>query len=463
MFNTSELNRAYYDLSEFLPQYKILILYGGRNSSKTHSTMQFLMKLLWNSEHNGIWYRKYGAVLKEKAYQPFVDLAKSKGILTHLKPVFHNLKKEILFPKGNRLLFDHVEDGKSKGSANITYVIIDEIDQLSQEEFMGVITSFRGNDDIRFIFMFNPVSEFHWLKPTFFDNNKENEEPLFKRMSKRIKYTIEDNKHATESDYQVLDALKDQNKNEYNIQRLGKWGSISVEDPFIDAFNYNTHVVQGTVPFFTDYPLIISFDFGKVESCTVGQYFDEMDIESDISLSRYFTKEGVGGMTRIRDYRVGDSQSNVLVILEAIVAEFGTDVEYEIVGDTSGGSDAHSKFAEIRRLMADLGCPFTHFPRRIKPIHIASRAVTNWCLRSMEDNYKISTNCKVLINDLTSVRVDPYGNINKADCVHRNIGHLLDASRYVDFIYTVKEFYRKNSYYSDNYLGKSVTTYLAYN
>ena len=464
MFNTQELNKAYYDLSQSTQDNLFTILYGGRNSGKSHSAIQWVLKKLWNTSDSAIWYRATSTILKEKAYQPIVSVASQKGVEKHLKCTFHNLSRQITFPKGNRLLFDYIEEsGKSKGTAGITYIIIDEVDQITLAEFLGVVTSYRADPNIRFILMFNPVSDKHWLKKTFFDNMDDGTEPRFKKLCKTFHYTIEDNKFATALDYDMLDALQDQDKNQYRIQRLGEWGSLSIDDPFVDAFSYNVHVVEDNVMYFPDYPLIISFDFGKTESCTIGQYFHDYDIESDPQLQKYFTKEGVGGMTRIRDYRVGGSQSNVDVILNSIVAEFGNDVEYEIIGDTSGGSDPYSKFSEIRRLMEDLGCAFLHFPKRIKPKHIASRAVTNWLFRTLGSNYKVSINCPTLIDDLMGVRVDEYGNINKADCVLKNIGHCMDSSRYIDFNYAVKDFHRHNIYYAEEHLGKQITTFLDYN
>ena len=461
MWNPQELNRAYYDLSQSVKDKPITILYGGRNSSKSHSVMQWLSLRLWNEDANAVWYRKNSLVLEKKAYQPMVDVLASKGLKEHVTCTFYTLKREITFPQGNKLIYDHCQNAAmSKGMANVRYVIIDEIDQLTLEDFMGIVTSYRGDDKIRFIFMFNPVSERHWLKKVFFDNKADGEAGMFKKMTNAFKYTIEDNKFATAMDYDILDALQESDTNQYRIQRLGEWGTVNIEDPFIDGFDYNTNVVEAEIPFFRNYPLILSFDFGKTENCVVGQHFNDYDIQSDESLMRYFKHHDRGAVTRIANYRVGGSQSNIDVIIQKIVDRFGVDNEFHIMGDTSGGSDPYSRFVEIRRILEDKGAGFLHFPKRVKPTHIANRAVTNWSMRHYGTNYQIAHECGTLIDDIMQVRVDELGKIDKADCIRMDKGHLLDCMRYMDFIYEVRNFYLSNTYFVENTLRGAITTHV---
>jgi phage terminase large subunit len=389
-----------------------------------------------------------------------MDVIDHKGLSQYVTGIFHNSKREITFPNGSTVIFDHCQDsGKSKGYANKKYVIIDEIDQFSLMDFIGTVSSFRGDEGIRFIFLFNPVSDRHWLKKVFFTEIGDDGSDLYIKNTNSFHYTIEDNKFATEMDYAILDGLKNIDINQYRIQRLGQWGTINVDNPFLDAFSYSDNVVEGDIPFFTNYPLCIGFDFGKTESCVVGQHFQDYDIESDIALSSYFEK-GRNAITRIRSYRVGGSSSNVGVIVRQIVEEFGTNTEYYITGDTSGGSDSYSKFVEIAGEFESLGAFFLYFPKRIKPTHKTSRAVSNWCLRTYGKNFKISTNCDTYLDDIQQVRVDEYGNIDKQDCVRHDKGHCLDAGRYMDFTFEVRNFYLANKHYTDGYIERQITTLL---
>lgn len=446
MFNPKELNRAYYDIVESIKTKPFTVLYGGRNAAKSHSAMQWLAKTLWNeADSNAVWYRKEQSVLKSKAYEPMKNIIEKKGLVSYMNFTFHNLAKEIKFPKGNTLKYDFCDDGgKSKGYSNIRYVIIDEIDQLTINDFMGIVTSFRADDRIRFIIMFNPVSDKHWLKKVFFEENAKDIDVSFRDLSNRFHYTIEDNKFATEMDYLMLEALKGVDINQYGVQRLGKWGTVNVDNPFLDRFVFNTHVKKD-VPYFKDYPIYLGLDFGKYDSCVVAQHFEDYEIGSDGALYSYFSPNKPAN-TRLKDYRSRDLRA----IIQDVVAEFGSDNDYIVYGDTSGGSDEFSKFAEIRNYLEDCGVNgYTgggiRFPYRIKLRHKGNRAISNWCFYSYGDNYVIDAKCEILINDLQQVRVDEFGNIDKNDCVRHNIGHcfvkdtLVTNEHGAEFISNIKE------------------------
>jgi PBSX family phage terminase large subunit len=460
-YELSQLNKAYFDLG-LLTQSSdkpITILYGGRNSSKTYSCIQWLVKKIWNEQGaSAVWYRNEGSVLRTKAYNPIKQFIENHGIDSHLKFSYHNQAREISFPNGNVLYFDFCEGGKSKGMANVRYVIIDEIDQLSKANFMMILSSYRADDKIRFIFMFNPVSDKHWLKKTFFDKPKTEEEfagSLY-NMTNRRKYTIEDNKFATAMDYKILDSYKFTDENEYRIARLGEWGTLQVENPFYHRFVYNVNTAED-VPYFEEYPIYLSFDFGKYDTCVLGQHFQDYEIGSDFKLASYF-HDKTAANTRLRDYRQIDTKNPLRLrdIIHNIVLEFGTDKEYIIYGDTSGGSDEWSKFAEIRNYMEDAGCDMLSFPRRIKLRHKSNGAITNWCLAMYGDNYKIDRRCDLLIHDLLSVKTDDFGNIDKNDAVKWDISHISDCSRYLDVLTDGLNFVRNNAYFAEKELGREV-------
>lgn len=458
LISPNDLNRAYFDISESVKDNIYTVLWGGRNSSKSHSMMQWLIKTLWNEpDANAIFYRKFSADLQTKAFDPLKNVAEQMQVDEHLTFAFHNMKKQITFPAGNKVLFDFVEEkGKSKGLSNIRYIIIDEIDQISAKEFIGLITSFRGDSRIRFIFLFNPVSEKHWLKRTFFDN-EENSPNHYSNFAGTFHYTIEDNKFATEMDYINLDATKTTDINLWRVNRLGLWGTISVDDGFYDGFDYNTHVIEDKIPFFTNYPLYVFWDFGKSDNALVGQAFDTYDIQSDISLREYFKEEDEDAVTNIAEYISGKAQSNIYNIVSRIVERFGTASEYVIGGDTTGGgSDISVVYAEIRNAFESLGCHDTRFIIRYKPSHKASRRLNNWIMRTYKKNFKISlTDCPQLVEDIQKVRVDENGGINKKDCIAQNIGHVADCGRYSWFYTQIKAFVRRNPYLAEQVISET--------
>jgi hypothetical protein len=445
MYQLNQLNRAYYELSDSIKDNFITIGFGGRNSSKSYSVMQIVNFLLWNNPGmNAIWYRKTQADLKEKAFSPFKVMIEKLGLGEYINCVFHHLSKCITYPNGNRLLFDFCSEDKAKGVANIQLIIIDEIDQLSLEDFMMIITSYRGDDSIRFVFMFNPVSKKHWLYNTFFEEGS-----LYHELSKRFHYTIEDNKFATKFDYMNLDALKDIDETTWRVCRYGEWGNVIVTKPFLDGFSFLYNLAKEPIPFFSDYPLAISFDFGQSETCVYGQRFHDYDIQSDISLSDYFN-EDKHAYTRLGEQRIGGAQSNLEVIVQNIVNRFGTDTQYEIVGDIAGGGGSTAeRYAELARLFEDKGCYNVKFPPRIKLLQESSRAVSNYLFRASLTNYLVcETNCPGLLNDIRSVKVDIFGKMDKIDAMASDISHFGDANRYLDIYHGLKTFIKKNPYYS---------------
>lgn len=457
LISPNDLNKAYYDICESVKENIYTVLWGGRNSSKSHSVCQWVNKTLWNEpDANCIWYRKFSADLQTKAFDPLKNVAEGMQIAEHLTFAFHNMKKQITFPAGNKIMFDFVEEkGKSKGLSNIRYIIIDEIDQITEKEFIGLITSFRGDSRIRFIFLFNPVSEKHWLKRTFFDN-LDNNPKHYSNYAGTFHYTIEDNKFATEMDYINLDATETSDKNLYRVNRLGEWGTTSVLDGFYDGFDYNTHIVEDKLPFFTNYPVRLSWDFGKSDWCLAGQAFEHYEIESDLSLREYFL-EDENAITNIQEFTAGNSKSNTHEIIERIVERFGTDAEYIIGGDTTGGgSDISQVYMDIQNSFESLGCWYVTFPIRYKPNHKASRKLNNWCMRTYKTNFKISSlDCPTLLNDMQKVRVNDDGGINKPDCIANNIGHCGDCMRYSIFASEIMNFVRRNPYLAPSVISET--------
>lgn len=458
MFKPSELNKAYYDLSEYTkdPNKPFVILYGGRNSSKTYSAQQWLYKKMWNEGVEAVWYRATSSILGNKAIEPFKKMAKSYNLDSYLTFIYNNQKKLIEFPKGNKLYFDFTEGGKSKGSAGIRYVIFDEVDQVRLEDFMTTIQSYRGDPNIRFILMFNPVSDRHWLKKVFFDDPNDRKEgevqesESFYDMATRLKYTIDDNKFATPLDYKLLEATKFVDENEYRIIRYGEWGTIKVDNPFYVQFKRDIHVGR-EIPVFDDYPIYLSFDFGKFHHCVLGQHFEDYEIGSDVRLGRLFS-ESTAANTRVREY----AERELQIIVYKIVMEFGTDREYIITGDSAGGSDGYGSFALLRNYMESSGCYNLTFPKRIKLTQKNNVAITNWCMLVYGKNYLVDERCVSLVIDFVTVRSDEYGNIDKNDANKNNISHKADASRYLDILTDGKNFIRNNSYYVEKEFGRDL-------
>jgi phage terminase large subunit len=437
------LNKAYYDIKESVKINPFTVIYGGRNSGKSHSTMQWLLVECWNTGRNAIFYRATSADLRTKAYDPLLRVATDMGMRENLHPVFHNLAREIKFPKSNKILFDFVDakEARAKGISGITYIILEEADQISKAGFLHTISSFRGDPNIRFIVLFNPVDISNYLYPTFFDNPTDSPTHLSK-LSGIYRYTIDDNKYATQMDYDLLDTYKDIDENLYNVYRYGDWGTISTEDPFINNFKPNNNITKHLL-LNTDYRLFVSFDFGKTDSCVVGQVFEDYEAGDD-SIGLFTDTKG--GIKILAEYRVGNAQSNVVEIVHRIIQDFGTDCDYIVTGDVAGGGNkgVNELYYEVKNEFENLGAYFVRYIKMTKPSHKSSRRLVNWCFRYYEKNFKINEICTDLIRDLKTVPVDEFGNIDKQYCIKHDRGHLMDCLRYMLEVSQKKNFLSNN-------------------
>jgi len=112
---------------------------------------------------------------------------------------------------------------KLKSIANITDIWIEETDEALKRDLLQLLLRLRGRNLIfpEFFTSFNPISEFHWLKETFFDKE-------FKLASTFILETTYKNNKFLDEDYkQVLENMKEEDENYYNIYVLNKWGSLT--------------------------------------------------------------------------------------------------------------------------------------------------------------------------------------------------------------------------------------------
>jgi phage terminase large subunit len=436
VFSPKELNKAYYDLSDSISKNTFTILYGGRGSSKTHSLYQVLLKKLWNEEGtNAVFFRNVGLGMKEKAFNPFMAICKQKGVEKSLKANFYSDVRNVHFPKGNRLVFDHIgADGgeRSKGYAGFNLVVVDEINQCREEDIMTLITSFRSEKATHFVFMFNPVSEMHWLKKVFFDNVQEGS--IGSRTAK-YHYTYKDNKFVNQDYIDTLEGLKFTDQQKYKVECLGQWGVIQTNNPFFTNFNYNLHVCNDEIPFFKEYKVCLSWDFGLDEHLVVSQHFKDYEIAVDERLQKYF-KPTTNGVIYRDELSEGSQESfstgmtNIGLIAEKVIRKYGIDAEYEIIGD-SAGLGRIGKFTVIREEFLKRGAEFLDFPSlNKKPTHHNSRSHCDWVFSNYRSNFKVSVTCPRLINDLTVCRCDMYGGIDKVWATNNNVCHFSDALRY---------------------------------
>ena len=147
---------------------------------------------------------------------------------------------------GSSLITSGLDDvEKLKSVANINRIWAEEASEISETDFNQLDLRLRGQSKVGYqlTLTFNPISETHWLKKSFFDVGRLDAFVL--------KTTYKDNKFLDDRYIQTLLELEKQDYQYYRIYALGEWGSIGniiysnwekqdlsdIKDTFDNTFN----------------------------------------------------------------------------------------------------------------------------------------------------------------------------------------------------------------------------------
>lgn len=193
----------------------IVVCYGGSGSSKSHSMAQWM---IWKkiNEHNkviGIGRKTFPA-LRMTSYLLMVNLLKAYGIYPHVE---HNKTENIITYGSNRVQFFSLDDPEKIKSAIFNYLWLEETNEFTWEDF--TILKLRLSRDpqggINQMYLtFNPVDS--WI----FDKLEHDPDAQW------IHSTYRDNPFVSEAYAALLEGLKEQDQNYYNIYALGKRGRL---------------------------------------------------------------------------------------------------------------------------------------------------------------------------------------------------------------------------------------------
>lgn len=211
-------NRAY--KKAHLSKERYRILYGGAGSGKSHFVAQeILVNMLSDKRYSYLVVRKTGKSIRNSVFRLLVEFINEYD----LRPFFVVNKTEmsIYCQNGASLITSGLDDvEKLKSIANINRIWIEEASEVTETDFNQLDLRLRGQSSIGYqmTLTFNPISELHWLKKTFFD--------LGKHDSFVLKTTFKDNEFLDDKYIQTLKELEKQDYQYYRIYALGEWGSI---------------------------------------------------------------------------------------------------------------------------------------------------------------------------------------------------------------------------------------------
>jgi phage terminase large subunit len=147
-----------------------------------------------------------------------------------LWPLFAENKSNmtITCKNGNQIQFlglDDIEKVKSITFENgiLTDILIEEASEITEKDFRQLNLRLRGQAAVplQMTFLFNPISDGHWLKRVFFDNPGEK-----KNKTTIHKSTYLDNRFLDKDYKGELESLKFEDRVYYEIYCLGNWGQI---------------------------------------------------------------------------------------------------------------------------------------------------------------------------------------------------------------------------------------------
>lgn len=213
-----DLNSSYKEAKNSNARYRIL--YGGSGSGKSHYVAQeIILNMLENKHYNYLVIRKVGKTLRHSVFRLLVDLINEYDLNSYF--VINKTEMAINCGSGAKLITSGLDDvEKLKSITGINRVWIEEATEISEKDFQQLDLRLRGKSPINFqiTMTFNPISELHWLKKSFFDVGKENTFVL--------KTTYLDNDFLDEEYKRVLHHLKNEDYQYYRIYALAEWGTL---------------------------------------------------------------------------------------------------------------------------------------------------------------------------------------------------------------------------------------------
>lgn len=239
----NDINIIYLDLLKNKNRY--LHLYGGAGSGKSYFAAQkILLRIMKEERHRILLVRKVARTIRHSQFSLIKSLLYSSGLDEHFKINDSDLRMQSSL-NGNELISAGIDDReKLKSIFGISSIWVEEATELSYEDFNQLDLRLRGKTKNykQIILTYNPINSHHWLNTKKFKD------------SFKLKTTYKDNLHIDDEYIDVLNNLKEQDEEYYNIYALGEWGVLK-------------NVIYKPFEILNDYPVyydetIYGLDFG---------------------------------------------------------------------------------------------------------------------------------------------------------------------------------------------------------
>lgn len=422
-------NPLYFHLKKYAedPTIRKIMVYGGKSSAKTFSIGQFVAIKGFTENCSSILYRKEQATIKITLKPALVKAVDS----IRFGQVYNTMDFRLLCHNGHNIVFKGLdEEGKVKGIEGFKYLLFDELDHFTEEEWRQANLSLRGIPNQKLFATWNPVDERSWIKKEI-DSIEWEEQPnhvegnpystlsqnSFVMRSKDgktvlIRTNYYDNKWITGGDgygyrdenlifeYEALSVL---NPNAYRVNVLGEWGKPDVQSPYVSNFSHEKHVKE--CHFNPNLPVYFSLDF---------------NVEPMVCICSHDWRDSKGVLHHHIFQEIVLQPATLLEMIQKIKGAFpaSTLATAFYTGDATGNKRniyTRNNASDWKILQQGLNISSNRLRvPKSNPSVSGMRNLINLYF-SIHPDLKINPSCKTLINELMFTECDAEGNILKKD------------------------------------------------
>ena len=267
----------------------IKLLYGSRSSAKSDfAVLRKLQRCLTMTYFKCLMTRKVQKAVKKSIYDKVRSVAKRHKI-DHLFKFNDHLTEITCLSNGNRFLplgtYETLDSsGNAKSVDDPTDALIDEMDELSEEEFKSLMFSIRGAKngetlEIIGIFNTNKIDEDHWIFKRWFPpvNTFERPDGMHTYIPSTRNNTIIlhtnylMNPFNNQTQIQAFQEEKEKDPEYYEVHGLGLIKTVNISNRALKHYSPSIHVSE-TVQVNPNALIYFSWDFNRIPHHTVGAW-----------------------------------------------------------------------------------------------------------------------------------------------------------------------------------------------
>jgi len=377
-----DVNECYIDLLENRDRF--VVLKGSAGSGKSHFAAQkMLYRMRQQPGFKGLAMRKIKEDCKNTVFNELKSAVKYAGLDDYFE--FGLSPLSVRMPTtGSEIIFLGADDPeKLKGVGGVDCIWLDEVTSFDEEDVKQLDLRMRGETDYyyQFILTFNPVSEQHWVKRKFFDENTPScttRHTTYRDNPKNGPEYVATMEHYERTDPAYARAYC-----------YGNWGKTSTDADFYKGFDDQKNVRK--CDYDPELPIWLSLDFNVVPHCTGVVYQCEGNTARQIDeLIMKAPRNTTEAMCHEFLARYGEHQGGVFVT---------GDASGESKDTRSGGSD----YDIVRRILSPIGAVIR--PHRSNPsVNMRGRWLNQVFSGGSHIIFEVDPKCVKTIEDLTYVR-----------------------------------------------------------